>query len=207
MIYDISRTITPKTAVWEGDTPYSFHHNLEMQRGASINLTTITLSPHTGTHADAYYHYTSDGEHPASMALAPYIGQARVITVELQNGALLPEHLGERAIGAERILIHSHVSELDDSVFPKAFPYLSVSLIDQLAEQGVKLIGLDSPSVDALDSTALPCHNALRRHNMANLEVLQLSRVPDGDYWLTALPLKLDGVCGSPVRAILQTID
>ncbi|MFW5692172.1 MAG: cyclase family protein, partial [Chloroflexota bacterium] len=108
--------------------------------------------------------------------------------------------------GVPRLLIHSYVSELADTAWPDEFPYLSVELIDWLAGQGVVLVGLDSPSVDAFDSTELPCHHAIWRAGMVNLELLSLRDVPDGVYELTALPLKLDQVCGSPVRAILRTL-
>jgi len=203
-LYDITRTITPRTAVWDGDTPFSYVHNMQIANGDSVNLTTINLTPHIGTHADAYYHYTPDGAFPAAMPLDAYIGSARVITVDKRDGALYPDDLGNRAHGAQRILIHSHVSNIPDTIFPTEFPYLSVELIVSLAQQGVRLIGLDSPSVDAFDSTDLPCHHALYQHNMVNLELVQLKNVPDGNYELIALPLKIDKICGSPVRAVLR---
>lgn len=205
-IYDITRTVRPQTAVWPGDAAYSVARVLQIQTGSSVNLTTMTLSPHTGSHADAYFHYEQDGEHPAAMPLEPYIGRARLITVAKETGALHPDDFAPGALeGTERLLIHSIVSELPDDVFPQSFPYLSLELIELLAAQGMKLIGLDSPSVDAFESKTLECHHALRRHGMVNLEFLALHGVPDGDYELIALPLKLDLACGSPVRAILRT--
>ena len=208
MIYDITRTITPDLAVWPGDSAFDVTAQLSLETGASVNLTTIRLSPHTGAHADAYFHYTAGGLHPSAMPLDAYIGRARVVTVRKQQGPLYPDDFAvEALVGAERLLIHTQVSDLDDSRFPTAFPYLSVELIVRLAEQGARLIGLDSPSVDAFDSKDLPCHHALRAHNMVNLECLYLRGVPDGLYELIALPLKLDLACGSPVRAILRTLN
>ncbi len=208
MIYDITRTVTPKTAVWPGDSPYSIAHVLRRAEGASVNLTTISLSPHTGSHADAYYHYEDAPTlYPATMPLEAYVGRARVITVTRRDGPLSLDEIGENTlIGAERLLIHSHVSDLPDEQWPAEFPYLSVDLIDASARCGIRLIGLDSPSVDEFSSTELPCHHAIRRNGLVNLELLFLRDVPDGDYDLTALPLKLDGACGSPVRAILRPL-
>ncbi len=204
-IYDITRTISPATAVWPGDTPFSAEHMLRRSDGAAVNLTTLTLSAHTGTHADAYYHYEDEFTHPAQMPLEAYIGPARVVTVTRRDGPLTPADFAQVSlVGAQRLLIHSHVSALADDMWPEEFPYLSLELIDWLATLGIRLIGLDSPSVDALDSTDLPCHHALRRYMMVNIETLFLRDVPDGDYELIALPLKLDRVCGSPVRAILR---
>ena len=208
MIYDITRTITTNTAVWPGDAQMRYTHALRLTDGASVNLTTITMSPHTGTHADAYYHYENDGEHPVAMPLDAYIGRAHVVTVSKADGPLLPEDFPTLADepNVERLLIHSAVSDNPDDAFAETFPYLSVGFIAWLAEKGTRLIALDSPSVDAFDSKSLPCHHALREYGMVNLELVQLRGVPDGVYDLVALPLKLDNVCASPVRAILRTI-
>ncbi|MDX1993104.1 MAG: cyclase family protein [bacterium] len=206
MLYDITRTVRPSLKVWPGDTPFAVEHALRLEAGASVNLTTLTLSAHTGSHADAYYHYEANGAHPAQMPLDAYIGSARVVTVAKQDGPLNVEDFAPADLNhVERLLIHSHVSDLPDDQWPQRFPYLSVELIEHLAGQGCRLIGLDSPSVDAFDSTDLPCHHALRRFNMVNLETLLLRDVPDGDYELIALPLKFDLACGSPVRAVLRS--
>ena len=82
-----------------------------------------------------------------------------------------------------------------------------MALIDWLAAQGGVLLGLDSPSVDRFDSKELPCHHRLRHHGIATLEYLALAGVPDGRYELVALPLKIAGVCGSPVRAMLRRMN
>ncbi len=206
-IYDITRTVSPAAAVWPGDTPFSAAHVLRRAEGASVNLTTLTMSAHTGTHADAYYHYEDEAIYPAQMPLAAYMGRARVVTVAKQDGALHPADFASVDLtGVERLLIHSHVSDLPDDQWPPTFPYLSVGLVAWLAGLDIRLVGLDSPSVDALDSTDLPCHHALRRYNMVNIESLILRGVPDGDYELIALPLRLDGVCGSPLRAVLREL-
>lgn len=207
MLYDITRTIAPDTHVWPGDSSYTANRILRKEDGSSVNLTTLTLSAHTGTHADAYYHYTIDGSYIAAMPLEAYMGRARVVSVAKQSGPLTPADFAHTTMaGAERLLIHSHVSDLPDQQWPTAFPYLSIELIEWLATYQIRLIGLDSPSVDAFDSKELPSHHALKAHNMVNLETVYLRNVPDGDYELIALPLKLDLACGSPVRAVLRTL-
>jgi arylformamidase len=77
--------------------------------------------------------------------------------------------------------------------------------VERLHEQGVKLIGIDTPSVDLFDSKDLPSHQMILKHDMAILEGLALQGVPEGVYELIALPLKLVGFDASPVRAILRT--
>lgn len=207
MLYDITRLVSPITHVWPGDTPYSAAHVLRLDEGQSVNLTTLTLSAHTGTHADAYYHYIAGGDHPATMPLGAYVGRASAVTVGRRDGPLARADFGHVNLeSAERLLIHSWVSDLDDQEWPDTFPYLSVELVDWLASLEIRLIGLDSPSVDAFDSKTLPCHHALWERRIVNLESLLLRDVPDGSYDLVALPLKLDHACGSPVRAILRTL-
>lgn len=207
MLYDITRTITPALKTWPGDT--TFHHDVLMSKaaGASVNLTTLHLSAHTGTHADAWWHYENEGDHPATMPLEKYIGAARVVTVQREDGGIAPEEIeGIDFRETPRVLFKSQVSNLPDDQWPERFPYLTVELVDFLAKQGVVLIGLDSPSVDAFDSKELPCHHRLYANRMVNLETLYLRDVPDGVYELVALPLPLGGVCASPVRAILRSI-
>ncbi|MBK8033942.1 MAG: cyclase family protein [Chloroflexi bacterium] len=207
MLYDITRTVSASSAVWPGDAPYQTQLGWSLAAGQAVNLVTITTTPHVGTHADAYYHYEIAGAHPATMPLDAYLGRVRVVTVSKRDGALTPTDIPVALDGAERVLIHSHVSDLPDSTFAPEFPYLSVELIAWLASLGIRLIGLDSPSVDAFDSQELPCHHALARHGLVNLENVYLRDVPDGDYELIALPLKLDAACASPVRAVLRSLN
>ena len=207
MLYDITRTVSAVTAVFPGDTPYSAKLNWRMSDGAPVNLTTITTTPHVGTHADAYYHYTPDGVHPKDMPLEAYMGRARVLTVSKRSGEITPGDFPVGALdGVERLLIHTWVSDVPDDQWTNDFPYPSVSLLEKLAKGGARLIGLDVSSVDSVDSASLPGHHAVKRLGMVNLENLMLRGVPDGEYELIALPLKLDAACGSPVRAVLRTL-
>ncbi len=205
-IIDISRTITPQTAVWPGDTPFSFEQLLYLNRGDAVNLTTLTLSAHTGTHADAPWHVLPDDVHPADLPIEHYIGPARVVSVARQHGPIVPADLdGVDLAGAQRVLIHTWVSTVPDNTFPDGFPYPSPELVGWLADQGTVLLGVDAPSVDDFGSKDLPAHHRLFARGMVNLENLQLDGVPDGAYELIALPLKIAGVCGSPLRAILRS--
>lgn len=205
-IYDITRTIAPTTAVWEGDAPFRYDMVLSKQAGAAVNLTTLHMSPHTGTHADAGFHFADDGLHPDQLPLEKYLGRAQVISIPRQSGGILPDEVADQIIfPLERLLIHTWVSAVPDQQWVTDFPYPTVELVDWLAAQGAVLLGLDSPSMDAYTSKTLDCHHRLRSHGMVHLESLLLKAVPDGVYELIALPLKLAEVCGSPVRAILRT--
>lgn len=205
-IYDISRTISPELAVWPGDSPFHFDQVLAKSQGASVNLTTLHLSAHTGSHADAPFHFTEAGEYPADVDLGKYIGSAHVVTLKRRHGGIVPEDFAGQALnGMQRLLLHTWVSDLPDHQWAEDFPYPTLAFIDWLAEKGGVLLGVDMPSVDAFDSPDLPCHHRLYQHGIVNLETLCLKNVPDGVYELVALPLKIAGVCGSPVRAILRS--
>lgn len=205
MIIDVSRTLSPAIAVWPGDTPFSLSTNLSLAEGASVNLTTLTLSAHTGSHIDAPYHFQQAGATVEGLSLALYWGLAQVVTVSQQEGGLLPEAFaGYDLSRAPRLLVSSACSEMDPGVFPSAFVYPTPELAAFLGEQGVILYGTDAPSMDAEDSKTLAGHHALAAHGIAILEGLDLSRAADGLYELAALPLKIAGGDGSPVRAALR---
>ncbi len=206
-IYDISRTISPTLAVWPGDSSFSYEQLLDKGQGSSVNLTTLTLSAHTGSHADAPYHYLEAGEHPDRLPLEKYVGLAQVVSISRKNGGIVPSDFAHVDLkGIKRLLVHTWVSDLPDDQWAEDFPYPTLEFVDWLATMGVVLLGVDMPSVDRFDDDQIPCHHRLYEHDIVNLETLCLRDVPDGKYELIALPLKIADVCGSPVRAILRTL-
>jgi arylformamidase len=205
--FDITRAMHPAMAVWPGDTPFSIETIMDINRGDPVNLTTLTLSSHTGSHADAPAHFTADGLPLDQLPLEPYIGPVTVVSLSKKTGPLFPADFPALDwFRLERLLIHTQASHLPPEQFPTNFVYPSPELADFLGSHGVLLFGSDAPSMDALDSETYPGHQALRRHNIAILESLQLKEVPAGNYELIALPLKIKNGDGSPVRAILRTI-
>lgn len=205
-LYDISRPITPTLAVWPGDTAYSAQPVLQISKGHSVNLTTLTLSAHTGTHADAPYHFLESGNKIRQAPLAAYIGAAHVVDFTDVTGPLTPAHLARaRLAEIERLLIRTRCSALADAQWPEEIVYPTVETARLLASCGVKLFGTDCPSVDPLDSKTLDAHKALYAGGICILEGLLLKDVPPGRYELIALPLALDGD-GSPVRALLRVV-
>ena len=188
-LIDITRPISRSIATWPGDTPFTLETIARIADGSSVNLTTWHLSAHTGTHADAEFHFADDGRPIDQMGLDRYIGRAQVISVNRDSGAITPAALGEVAISAARVLLRTSASDLPDDQWPSRFATLAPDLIDWLADRGVVLIGTDAPSVDAFDSKDLPAHHQLRKRGVANLEGLALHGVADGVYDLIALPL------------------
>lgn len=201
-IHDISPRIHEGIAVWPGDTPFRREAALSIADGHNIDLSAISTTVHLGAHADSQSHYHGDGvgidEHP----LEAYLGPCQVIRVAVPRGArVLPEHL-DVEVTAPRVLVATGSFPNPDA-FNEDFNSLSPELVEFLAARNVVLVGIDTPSVDPFTSKALETHQALYRHRMANLEGLVLNSVPEGSYFLSALPLKIQGADASPVRAVL----
>jgi arylformamidase len=204
MIYDITPTVSGRLSVWPGDTPASREVLCDMSRGDNITLSTLRATVHLGAHADAPSHYSLDGQSIEVRDLSMYLGPCQVMRVNVRRGERIrPEHL-TGTVAAARILFVTGTFP-DPNEFNKDFAALSPQLIDQLAGQGVRLIGLDTPSVDLFEAKDLISHAACHRHDLAILEGVVLREVPDGVYELIALPLKLAGFDASPVRAVLRS--
>ncbi len=201
-ILDISPLISERSAVWPGDVPFSRFVSSAMDQGGNLELSSITTTLHLGAHADAPSHYVREGPGMSDAELSSYIGPCQVVRVSLPRGErIMPHHVGE--IRVPRVLFRTD-SFPDPEHFTTDFNSLSPVLIDYLHSQGCVLAGLDTPSVDPFESTALESHQALARTGMCNLEGLALDQVEPGLYTLVALPLKIEGADASPVRAILM---
>ena len=207
-LYDISRAMHAKMAVWPGDDAFELRRTGHIADGSPVNVSTLSLSAHTGTHVDAPYHFEDDAPTLDKVNLSAYWGPAQVVTVNKPSGPLTPDDLAGYDLGrAPRLLIHSSNSEADPNVFPAGFVHPSPALADHLGRLGVILYGADAPSMDPQNSKDLAGHHALQRNNILILEGLDLSGVPDGVYELVALPLKLVDGDGSPVRAVLRALE
>jgi arylformamidase len=205
MIYDITPTVSPRSAVWPGDSVCSREVLCDMKKGDNITLSTLRATVHLGAHADAPSHYAVDGATMERRDVSMYIGPCQVTRVNVSRAERIRPNQVSAKITAPRVLFVTNTFP-DPDQFNKDFAALSPELIDQLAGQGVRLVGLDTPSVDLFESKDLPSHAACRRHDLAILEGVVLKDVPDGLYELFALPLKLEGFDASPVRAVLRTM-
>jgi arylformamidase len=205
MIYDITPPISESLRVWPGDTPPRREVQLDMARGDAITLSTLRATVHLGAHADAPSHYGALAPSIDTRPLDFYLGPCQVIRVSVPRGALVRPQELPLTIRAERVLLSTGTYP-DPTRFNEDFAALEPALVDELHRQGVRLIGVDAPSVDPFESRELPAHRRFLKHDMAILEGLVLARVPEGVYELIALPLPLVGFDASPVRAILRSL-
>lgn len=200
---DISQRLHNGIAEWPGDTPFSYKVVFPKADTGSVNIGKITTSTHTGTHIDAPYHYDDNGMKVHELPLDVYIGKARVIDVSGFASVGRSDLEGIDFGGAERILLKTS-SRPDPGVFPENYTVLRADIGPLLKERGVRLIGVDTPSVDSEHSKTLDAHHSLYDNDVLILENIVLTAVEPGDYELIALPLPIEGGDGSPVRAVIR---
>ncbi len=201
-IIDISPLVHEQTAVFPGDTLFSRNEVLSYEKGHNLRLSSMNTTLHIGAHTDAPSHYHRDGKAMEQRDLHYYLGSCQVIEVQCPKGERIkPSHLRDE-INSPRILLKTD-SFPDPDQWNEDFNSLSKELMETLVQKGVKLIGIDTPSVDPANDKELICHNLIYQNDMAILEGIILGHVAPGEYQLIALPLKLKGADASPVRAIL----
>ena len=210
-IWDISRTLSNDFAQWPGDKPFDYRLTNEIAKGASVNLGAITMSVHNGTHADAGFHFDTNAESIEKMPLESYIGRATVVDLSQTFSQSREKHLftredlwphADEIAATSRLLVKTGCWK-DSTNFPNRIPIIAADLPAWFQKNGVRLFGVDLPSVDEIDSKSLQNHHALARAGIAIIESLDLSEVPPGIYNFAALPLKIAGADGAPVRAVL----
>ncbi|NCP24062.1 MAG: arylformamidase [Erythrobacter sp.] len=203
-IWDISQTLRPNLPVWPGDTAFSFERTWKMEDSSPVNVARMTMSTHSGTHADAPLHYAAQGLDASQMDLSPYLGEclvidARGVSNEIDIGDL--PHIDS----ADRVLFRTWDTFPHDQWRSDWLP-IAPETVEWLALQGVRLIGTDAPSVDPEDSKTMAAHLAVLDHDLRILEGLVLDDVPEGRYELISLPLKVAGGDAGLCRAILREL-
>jgi arylformamidase len=204
-VWDISPPVSRRSPVFPGDTAYAQRWVARVGPDGPVNVSAVTLSPHVGAHADAPLHYADGAPAIGAVDLAPYLGPCRVIHA-LDCGPLVTvQHLAHAAQALPpRVLVRT--CERAPAGWVDDFSAYAPATVEWLASQGVKLIGIDTASIDPASSKTLASHQQLRRLDLRVLENLVLDDVPEGDYELIALPLRWIDADASPVRAILREL-
>lgn len=204
-LIDISRKLGQNVPTWPGDTPFTFELQWTKAESGSVNVGKLEMSTHTGTHVDAPFHFDDEGRRIYELDLNLYLGLALVVDMRNKDSVGASDFQGINLDGIERVLVRTD-SWKDSNQFPESITYLRPDLAHFLGEKGIRLIGVDVPSVDPLDSKELAAHHSLHENGIHILEAVDLSIVEPGLYELIALPLALADADGSPVRAILRTL-
>ena len=203
-IWDISPSVDELSAVFPGDTAYAQHAHFTLGPDCPVNVSRITLSPHTGAHADAPLHYANGAPAIGAVALEPYLGPCRVLHCIGCGPLIEPHHIAPHLAGMPARLLVRTLRIARQSWEP--FTAYAPETIALIAAHRVLLVGIDTPSVDPATSAGLHAHHQLLQHGLRVLENLVLDDVPEGDYELIALPLKLAKADASPVRAVLRAL-
>lgn len=209
-IFDISRPLFNGLAPWPGDTAFHYELKWKMADGATVNVGAVTMGVHNGSHADAPFHFQEKAATIDQMPLETYLGDAAVLDLSAVFGGDRSraitiadlEAAGSGLVSAPRLLLKTSVWS-DPKIFPDWIPLMAPDVPAWLRDRRVSLLGLDLPSVDAIDAKVLVNHHALAAAGIAIVESLDLSQVEAGPYRFCALPLRIRGADAAPVRAIL----
>lgn len=202
-LIDISQTVQEDTVVWPGDTPFSREWMMTIGGGGSCNVSTVRMSVHCGTHADAPYHFIDDGARSAEVALEAFVGRCLVIEARHEE-AVRADDLDGLDFSVHRRFLFKTRRPCTATSWRDDFTFMGVDAAERLVEGGALLAGLDTPSMDAMDSKTLDAHKVLCGGGVALLENLALAGVEPGSYELIAPPVKIGGSDSAPVRALLR---
>ena len=203
-LWDISQVLRPALPVWPGDTAFVAAQTWAMAQGSPVNVSALTLSSHSGAHADAPLHYDAGGLSIEAVALDAYLGPCLVVDARGFGSLIEPRHLPVLN-GATRVLFRTYDSFPHDR-WTDRWTAVADETIAALAAAGVILIGIDGPSLDPQESKTMDAHHAVAAADMRILEGLVLDAVPPGWYELIALPLSIAGADAAPVRAVLREL-
>jgi arylformamidase len=206
MIYDVTVPISNTMPVWPGDPPVQLTAKSHVSRDKShtVQLTSIEMGSHTGTHMDAPFHMIENGKRLSDFTVDVFAGPATVLEVPSVRSVGRTELEKFKWNGAERVLLKTENSKhWKDGKFFEEFVYLEPDGAQFLADRGVRLVGIDYLSVDKFRSPSHPSHFVLLKKDIVIVEGLNLNAVPAGDYTMFALPLNLQGSDGAPARVIL----
>jgi arylformamidase len=200
--FDVSRPLRSTTPVWPGDRSFE----LRQRRGPGFVLSSFETTCHIGTHVDAPLHLDPSLTGIEKIPIGRCAGPAEVVVLPAMVEPVGPADL---PVGWEpietRVLFRTDSHPIDEPI-SAGFTGLSAELVDWLADRGVELVGIDTPSVDVFDSEDVGAHRALLARGMTWIEGLWLTDIEPGRYFLVALPILLEGAEAAPVRAILKPI-
>ena len=203
---DITQPLNNDIAHWPGDEPFHYKTTVTKEDSGSVNIGQITTSVHIGTHVDAPFHFLNDGKRIIDMDVERYIGRCKVVDVSAfaQIDEIAIQSVLKQPV--ERILLKTSIPN-NPTRFPKDVPPITIDGAAYMEKMGVKLVGVDVPSVDPITSKELAGHHALYEYDIYILENVMLDNIAEGDYELIALPLAMTEADGSPVRAVIKPIE
>jgi arylformamidase len=203
---DVSVPLASGMVHWPGDPEVSISRISSMESGDECNVSTISMSAHTGTHMDAPLHYLADGAGLDGLPLEAVIGPARVIAIQDPRSVRAAELARHRIRRGERILFKTRgaAARWKTETFDEEYVYISLDAARFLAARGLRLVGVDYLSVGGFLENSAEIHRTLLGAGIWVVEGLNLARVEPGRYDLVCLPLRIAGGDGAPARVALR---
>lgn len=211
-IYDLSVPLSAELPTYPGDPGIRIQEWSKLANGDGANVSSLSFGAHTGTHVDAPAHFIEGAGKVESLDLEILIGEAQVVHVPDDRRIIDEEFVAANCeVGAKRILFKTRNSAFwsgDFTDFRTDFTYLDLAGAQRLADQGVRLVGIDYLSIEKFRSKDHEVHRVLLSHEVIIVEGLNLTDVPAGKYELICLPLRLRTNLGdgAPARAVLRTL-
>ena len=187
-LYDISQEVF-SCAVYPGDPAPQKQSLAATAAGDLYNLTVFSMCAHNGTHIDAPFHFLPKGKTVEQLDLDAFVGECFLARHEGDVTAGDARAILEKAKGVPRILIAGKAT-------------VTAGAADVFAAHPIRLLGNESQSVGP-ENAPMQVHLILLKKNIALLEGIVLTGIPEGRYFLSAAPLKLAGADGAPCRACL----
>lgn len=205
---DISMPLSETMPGFPGDPPFSSHPVHAIAKGDPYNLSGLAMGTHAGTHVDPPRHFLPEGATIDQVDPAQLNGRCRVVEVPDGVTAIGAEEVARIPGGTPRVLFRTANSPRWSRRLEFFPDYVAVDLggARALTERGVRLVGIDSLSVERDPSGRFPVHHQLLGHGTLILEGLLLAEAAPGEYELHCLPLRLSGGDGGPARAVLTEL-
>ena len=203
-VYDISPLLSSTLPVFPGQPHFQKRSLLSLAKGERANIIEFTLTSHTGTHVDSPNHFIDHMETIDQVPLHKMVGRARLFELKV-NEKIDASDIESLPIEPDSIvLFKTRNSRLwEDKEFRRDYVYLTKEAAELLRDRHVVAVGFDYIIPDQLENLKRPVHHVLFERDIILIEGLNLSGVPAGDYFLIALPLKIERGDGAPGRAIL----
>ncbi len=187
-IYDITPNVFG-ASLYKGDEKPELKVIKSLSNGDDYNLSSFSMSSHTGAHIDAPLHYVEEGMSVGKMPIDKFIGRC---TVAEGNGPITAQWVEQNLPwNCQRLLIKCG-----------GHGYLMNNAVYELCRFNLQLIGIDSISIGSMENESTS-HREFMYNEVAILEGIKLDKVEPGEYFLFAAPLKLYGAEAAPCRAVL----
>lgn len=199
--HDATLPLSEATPPYPGDPGLVVRPLLRYERGDDCWLSAISMSVHLGTHVDAPLHFMPNGSSVERLALEALIGPAHVVEVLTAEAISVKQLRAELPATCERVLLKTSTQQ---NFLPRPLAWLEPEAAEFLQSRRVRLVGIDSPSIDSMNTAQAESHHVLLAHNVVVVENLVLAPFAAGEYDMICLPLNLIGLEGAPARVVLR---